>query len=147
MEKKNKRRIYVASSWRNTEQENVVSYLRIQGHNVYDFKKPMKGDNGFHWSDIDPEWKDWTSIKYRSFLDNPIAIKGFNSDFDAMKWADTFILVQPCGRSAHLELGWACGAGKKTAILLRSGEPELMVKMVDCLAVNYRELDQWIDTL
>lgn len=57
-----------------------------------------------------------------------------------MKWADTFVLVLPCGRSAHLELGWACGQGKQTLILLDKMEPELMVKMVDHLCVSLSEL-------
>ena len=30
------------------------------------------------------------------------------------RWDDTFVLVLPCGRSAHLELGWAVGQGKRT---------------------------------
>ena len=48
-----------------------------------------------------------------------------------MEWADAFVLLMPCGRSAHLEAGWAIGAGKPTAILLSAGEPELMYKMAD----------------
>lgn len=37
----------------------------------------------------------------------------------------------PCGRSAHLELGWATGAGQKTVVLLDNpmSEPELMYLM------------------
>lgn len=30
-------------------------------------------------------------------------------------------MVLPCGKSAHLELGWAVGAGKRTIILLEEG--------------------------
>ena len=57
-----------------------------------------------------------------------------------MGWADAFVLVMPCGRSAHLELGWAAGAGKPTAILLSDGEPELMYKMVDDICVSIDEV-------
>jgi hypothetical protein len=125
------RRIYVASSWRNERQPAVVQMLRAEGHDVYDFRNPAPGNTGFRWSDIDADWQNWTPVQYRAALSHRIAVAGFASDFDAMKWADTFVMVQPCGRSAHLELGWAVGAGKETVILLAEGEPELMVKMVD----------------
>jgi len=50
--------IYVASSWRNTHQPSVVAALREAGHDVYDFRNPRPGDHGFHWSMIDPDWKE-----------------------------------------------------------------------------------------
>ena len=53
-------KIYVASSWRNSFQEIVVRFLREQGHEVYDFKNPPHGNGGFRWSDIDPNWQNWT---------------------------------------------------------------------------------------
>lgn len=135
------RRIYVASSWRNAEQPEVVKALMRDGHLVYDFKNPRPNDNGFHWSEIDEQWKSWTADQYRNALDHPTAKAGFASDFNAMKWADTFVLVLPCGRSAHLELGWAVGAGKQTLILTRNGEePELMAKMCDHICVSLDEV-------
>ncbi len=134
------RKIYVASSWRNERQPEVVAALRADGHLVYDFKNPRPDDHGFHWSEIDVGWKNWKPSEYRAALDHPLAKCGFHSDFDAMKWADTFVLVLPCGRSAHLELGWACGQGKQTLILLEQFEPELMVKMVDHICISLAEV-------
>lgn len=122
------RKIYVASSWRNERQSDVVKLLRAEGHDVYDFKNPEEG-KGFHWSDIDPKWKDWSPSEFRARLEHPLAIDGFDSDFSAMEKADTCVLVMPCGRSAHLEAGWFIGAGKRCIILLSDGEPELMYKM------------------
>ncbi len=134
------RKIYVASSWRNERQASVVEALRLDGHLVYDFKNPRIGNNGFAWSEIDPDWQTWNLEQYKAALDHPIAKRGFSSDFDAMKWADTFVLVLPCGRSAHLELGWACGQGKQTLILLDQMEPELMVKMCDHLCSTLEDV-------
>jgi len=131
------RKIYVASSWRNIAQPGVVAALRKMGHLVYDFRNPTEGDNGFHWSEIDVGWKSWNAARYVNALNHPIAEAGFKSDFDAMKWADTFVLVQSCGRSAHLETGWAVGAGKETIMLLGPDiEPELMVKMCDHICIG-----------
>lgn len=36
-------KIYVASSWRNPFQQEVVNILRDLGHEVYDFKNPHMG--------------------------------------------------------------------------------------------------------
>jgi hypothetical protein len=133
-------KIYVASSWRNDIQPKVVDALRKAGHAVYDFKNPREGDKGFHWSEIDPDWKQWTPEKYRECLKHPIAEAGYKSDFDAMGWADVFVGVQPFGRSASLEMGWAAGAGKKTILLLENGEPELMVKILDHICCSIEEV-------
>jgi hypothetical protein len=110
-------KIYVASSWRNVWQQGVVRFLRELGHDVYDFKNPVPDNHGFHWSDIDPDWQNWNPSKYRTALENSIAEDGYKTDMDALLSCEACVLVQPCGTSAHLELGWACGAGKKTAVL------------------------------
>lgn len=127
-------RIYVASSWRNEHQQYIVNVLREAGHEVYDFKHPTSGDAGFHWSEIDPNWQDWTIHQYCTALGHDHAKFGFNRDFDAMKAADACVLVLPCGRSAHLEAGWMKGAGKKVLAYIPCDyrmEPELMYKMLD----------------
>ena len=132
-----RRKVYVASSWRNFAQPGVVAAIRNMGHEVYDFKNPKESDSGFHWLDIDGGWQSWDAERYVKALDHPLAEAGFKSDFDAMEWADTFVLVQPCGRSAHLEMGWAVGAGKGTIMLLGPDiEPELMVKMCDHVCIG-----------
>ncbi len=143
------RRIYAASSWRNPFQPLYVEMLRQLGHEVYDFRNPRPGDEGFHWSEIDPEWLAWKPYPYRDALSHPIAESGFKSDLDAMKWADTFLMVLPCGRSAHLEAGWAVGAGKPTALLLHEQkfEPELMYKMADLIACDFDEVATWLEQL
>lgn len=137
-------RVYVASSWRCPEQPAVVAALRAAGHEVYDFRNPPSR-SGFGWHEIDPEWLDWTIDAYRDRLGHPRAVEGYMSDFEAMQWADTFVLVLPCGRSAHLELGWAAGQGKRTAILLSQDafEPELMYRMVDYLGTSLDEVVEW----
>jgi hypothetical protein len=82
---------------------------------------------------------------YLAMLAHPRAAAGFDADFAAMERADTFVLVLPCGRSAHLELGWAVGAGKRTAILLEDpAEPELMYRMVDYLSPSLLDLLGWM---
>ena len=138
-------KIYVASSWRNNIQPKVVEALRIQGHEVYDFKNPEPGDNGFHWSEIDPDWKQWTPAELKDALRHPIAVRGFNKDMNALDECDVCILVMPCGRSAHLEAGYALGAGKPTIILLADGEPELMYRMTPFIYLDIASVQGCID--
>ena len=134
-------KIYVASSWRNQQQPHVVATLRTHGHAVYDFKNPHGDNNGFlHWSEIDPNWRAWSKYTYRDRLTHPVAQRGFDNDFAAMSWADTFVGVQPFGRSASIEMGWAAGQGKRTILLLEDGEPELMVKVFDHICCDMDEV-------
>ena len=138
--------IYVASSWRNEErQQMVVKRLRALGHKVYDFRHPTPGDHGFHWSEIDPEYKEWDGSRFRARLNHPVAIDGYCKDMGALQKCDVCILVLPCGRSAHIEAGWAAGAKKLVAVLLDGQlEPELMYKMLDSICVNMEELIEWL---
>jgi hypothetical protein len=89
---------------------------------------------------------DWEQVdEYLRMVEHPRAIEGFDADFAAMQKADTFVMVLPCGKSAHLELGWAIGAGKRTAILLEDPvEPELMYRMADYLAPSVHALLGWL---
>lgn len=138
-------RLYVASSWRNPIQPEVVDALRKAGHEVYDFRNPKPGNHGFRWSDIDPEYKNWDSRSFRAALGHPIAEAGFALDWNAMQWAEGGVLVLPSGRSAHLEAGYFVGAGKPLFILLdfvldAQGGPELMYKMATLVTPSMDEL-------
>lgn len=138
--------VYVASSWRNPVQPAVVAALRTAGIDCYDFRNPPNGA-GFGWEQVGGRaFSDTESIPgYLKMLDHPRAVEGFDADCAAMEKADTFVLVLPCGRSAHLELGWAVGAGKRTAILLDDPvTPELMYRMVDHIAPSLVDLLGWL---
>lgn len=141
-------KVYVASSWRNEYQPAVVTRLKAEGFAVYDFRNPAPGNHGFHWSEIDPGWENWSPEKFMSGLDHDLAIDGFKTDMDALRDCDVCVLVLPSGRSAHLEAGWAVGAGKLTLVLIpESVQPELMYQMfsgwcttVDMLISRLRKL-------
>lgn len=148
-------KIYVASSWRNHHQPNVVRKLRELGHEVYDFREPKFIGNGlrskwpgegkgFAWSDIDPDWQAWTPSEFRDALDHRVAMNGFNRDMSALEACDLCVLVLPCGRSAHLELGYAEGADKWTIVYFPSDEielePELMYAMNDAVCIGIEDL-------
>lgn len=125
-------KIYVASSWKNPFQPEVVKQLRDAGNEVYDFRNTPNGSQGFAWRDIDENWEDWTTEEYNRALKHPIAIENFNNDFNGMKWADCCVMVLPCGRSANTEAGWMKGVGKPCHVYSPiKQEPELMYSIYD----------------
>lgn len=127
-------KIYVASSWRNRYQPGVVETLRGYGFDVYDFRNPPTR-SGFAWSDIDPDWMNWNTEQYVKALLHPLAKAGFRSDMDALRECDAVVLVLPSGRSAALESGWACGAGKPVHVYQPEPcEPELMLAMCNSIS-------------
>lgn len=121
------RRIYLASSWRNAVQPKAVALLREAGHEVYDFRQPTPGSNGFGWEAVDSDYRHWGHYGHIQGLGHPIARRGYSYDKGGLDWADTCVLLLPCGKSAHLEAGYAMGQGKPTLIVLGGPvEPELM---------------------
>lgn len=123
--------IYVASSWRNTIQPEVVRILRECGHEVYDFRHPEPGNEGFAWTEIDPDWQQWSPEQYKQALQHPIAQHGYKLDKDAINRCDVCLLVLPSGRSASWELGNAMGQGKTGVVFQLETdkiEPELMYR-------------------
>jgi hypothetical protein len=135
--------LYVASSWRNPLYDGVIQVLKAAKVPYYDFKHPAPGVQGFSWSEIDPDWQQWSPRAYRDALQHPIAQRGFRYDDEALEACTRLLLVLPCGRSAHLELGAAIGAGKPTLIYYPEGtqqEPELMYLKATHLCVTLGEV-------
>lgn len=140
-------RIYLASSWRNPFYDTVLSFLRSRSHDVYDFKE----DGGaFHWREVDPDYQYGhlcQGSKLLTLLDHPLAKEGFKADMNALRNCEVCVLLLPCGRSAHLEAGWARGAGKRLYVLAREDkaplyEPELMYSMSDEIVTSIYDLER-----
>ena len=130
-------KIYVASSWRNKYQPDVVSILRKHGHEVYDFKD----SEGFHWSEVDLKWQTWTPKEYLTGLNHVCSQRGFDRDMEALKNCEVCVYVMPCGVSASLEMGWACGMGKRCFVYVPElREPDLMVKMAELVTDNLDDI-------
>lgn len=128
--------IYVASSWRNGSLDGVFDCLDQWNIPYYDFRD---SDAAFHWSAVMPGYRETgvtSQMLISSLRQSEECKRGFERDMKHLESAPAVLLVLPCGRSAHLELGWAVGHGKPTCIYFpaayREGiEPELMYKMVD----------------
>ncbi|MCR5130398.1 MAG: nucleoside 2-deoxyribosyltransferase [Prevotella sp.] len=137
----NKHRIYVASSWRNEFYPEVVETLRAAGHDVYDFRNPPSGDEGFKWSGVSADYMEWSPEKYREMLGHEKAVRQFKNDIEAMESCDVCVLVLPCGRSAHTEAGWFVGRGCRViAYIPVRQEPELMYKLFSAVCCSMEEV-------
>lgn len=133
-------KIYVASSWRNPIQPEVVKTLREKKHQVYDFKNP---ESHFNWRETASEHELNDANAFTAMLTrSKLCSEAFMSDMNALDQADVVILVLPCGRSAHLELGYAVGQQKPTLVLLDNpiSEPELMYLMNTRLCTSIEEV-------
>lgn len=125
-------KVYVASSWRNEVYPEVVEVLRQAGHEVYDFR--YQGSSGWNPTEM-------TSGELFDFLDHPKVHSIFQRDMDALVASDAVVCVLPCGRSAHLELGYGIGAGKRTVLLWHDGDaPDIMHKAVDAIVFEVSDI-------
>ena len=125
-------KIYVASSWRNEVYPQVVEALRQAGHEVYDFRR----QGGSDWNP-----RSVTSSELVNFLKHPQVQTIFRNDMDALVDCEAVVCVLPCGRSAHLELGYGIGAGKRTVLLWHDGEaPDIMHKAVDAIVFQIEDI-------
>ena len=84
---------------------------------------------------------EWTPEEYKRQLRHPKAVAQFKNDIEAMRSCDACVLVLPCGRSAHTEVGWFAGAGKRVFVYIPTRqEPELMYKLFDGVCTSLPEL-------
>lgn len=111
--------IYLIGSLRNPQVPQLANYLRNQGFEVYD-------DWFSDGKEADEEWYRYEQLRGRRFIE---AINGwharqvFQFDKTHIELAKSVVLMMPAGKSAHLELGWAIGQGKKGYVLFDK-EPE-----------------------
>ena len=143
-----KLKIYVASSWRNLWQPQVVKELRAAGFEVFDYKHSVEGEEGFIFTDVDRRWKDWGCDEWIDHaLNTTMVIDGFKVDYEALIGCDVLVMVTPCGASANLEMGVVHGKGKPVLILyddLKPKEPELMHLIADYMATTVAAVRLWL---
>ena len=97
------------------------------------------------WKNVDPDFDKWTVEDYKKGLEHPSSQRQFQSDIEALEWADTCVIVLPCGRSAHTEAGWMKGSGKKVIVYIpEMQEAELMYKLFDLVSGDMDEIIEYL---
>ena len=83
--------------------------------------------------------RGWT---YAQALSCPVATSVFETDKNYIDTATAVIMLQPCGPSAALELGYAAGCGKVCVIIKESTtytKVDIMEKFADIIANNQED--------
>jgi len=138
-------KIYLAASWRIKDVVlEMAELLRSNGHIVDAF---CDEDNrvSFNWSELleimDNEGMNIAELDAKDMMKHWRVQEAFKEDKKYLDWSDAVVMLMPCGRSAHLEAGYAAGSGKKLYIVggFEKGEFETMYGFADGM-YDYSEL-------
>ena len=131
--------IYVMGSLRNKKIPGIGVDLRERGYEVFD-------DWYSGGYEADDKWQDYERERGRSYAEalyGPAARNVFEFDKRYLDVCSLGILVTPCGRSAHLELGYLLGRGTPAIVYFSDGEPErwdVMYQFASDVAFDIDEL-------
>jgi len=114
--------IYIVGSLGNIAQvQELARKLRTDLSARYDtIKFVVHDDWTSHGPDPDKYYLEYAHMRkftYAEAMANPIATAAFEVDKAFIDEADAVIMLQPCGKSAALELGYAVGQNKVTVII------------------------------
>ncbi len=111
-------KIYISSSWKNRKQvRDLASKLRARGHEVYDFTDPVCRKTPEIPPEKYPEQFDPQKHNYKNYITKPEWHEAVMCNKDAITWADTIILLLPCGIDAHSDWALGVGMGKTSTII------------------------------
>ena len=89
----------------------------------------------FHWSELVDNEDDLKYYDAIEMLADTRTQRAFKEDRKWLDWADKVVMLMPCGRSSHLEAGYAVGKGKGLYIYgdFPKGEFDVMYGLADGL--------------
>lgn len=145
-------KIYLASSWKNKDiVVGMAERLRYEGHEVDAFCDNTNRVS-FDWSELSDimRTEECAIDKHdaKEMMNHWRIKEAFEEDKKFIDWADAVIMLMPCGRSSHLEAGYAVGSGKKMYIMggFVKGEFDVMYGFADGM-YYYSEMDELIEVL
>lgn len=106
--------IYLIGSLRNPTIPEIGNILRDRGFDVFD-------DWFAAGKFADDEWRDYEKARGHSYgeaLNGLAAHHVFHFDLEHLNRCHVAVLVMPCGRSGHMELGFMMGQGKPGYVLM-----------------------------
>jgi hypothetical protein len=129
-------KVYIATSWKmQVAAKQMADSLRRLGHEVDCFCDQSTGRYVFHWTEFVEKEEELQNYNAISFLADPRTRRAFEEDRGYIDWCDAVVMIHPCGKSAHLEAGYAKGIGKKLFMwgLFPKGEFDVMYGFADGL--------------
>lgn len=136
------RHIYLVGSLSDPAIPQVAQALRGEGHLVFDdwYAAGPKADE--HWQ----EYEKARGRTYLEALGAPGAEHNLKFDKEWLDWADTAVLVLPCGRSPHYEAGYVQGKGDQVHILCPF-EPEKWTLMYGLATGVHRTVAELLEAV
>lgn len=110
-----KRMIYIIGSLRNKNVPIIGNKLRKLDENWEIFENWY--GSGPHADDCLRDYCKGKGLNYKETLKDPAAVNTYQFDKRHLTRATDVVMVMPCGKSCHLEFGWARGKGKRGYIL------------------------------
>lgn len=135
-------KIYLAGGLVNPQIVEITKLLQEAGHTPFS-----------EWYTPGPEadvrWRDYElsiGFSYREALKRPSAQNTFNFDKKHIDDSDVMLMILPCGKSAHMELGYMIGTGKPAHILMPE-EPERWDVMYNFATAVHYNLQEFLDAV
>ncbi len=142
-------KIYIASSWKNQQTVlKLAEYLERYGFEVDAFCRSSDKRYAFHWSELVDNEDDLAHYDAIEMLADPRTQRAFKEDSKWLNWSDCVIMLMPCGRSSHMEAGYAKGQGKLLYIYgaFPKGEFDVMYGFADGL-FRTEDIDKLVSVL
>lgn len=112
---------FVSGRWRN--RDNVLELtrrIREKGYSAYCF---LEASHSIDRVDNDPE-EDMKRFEQRDWKSDPYVREVFENDMAGEQASTSFVMLQPAGKSCHIEAGVAYGLGKKCILIGEQKEAE-----------------------
>lgn len=138
-----RKRLYIGGSLRNPDVLEIAKLVNADYPQISVFADWMCA--GPH---ADDAWRDYEKsmgFTYIEALLRPAAKNVFQFDKKHLDISDAFLLVLPCGRSAHMELGYMVGTGKSTCVLIDDPERwDVMYQFADTVVDKFGDVREWL---
>ena len=135
---------FIAGRWRNKDAiKPVLDTVRASGKTAYCFiENSYEGEAVEFKMDGDPN----TFMKQSEELpqDHPLIRKIFETDIDAQRQAENFLLVLPAGIAGHIEAGAAYGMDKKCYAVGQLEKTETLYCIFDKIFPDLKSLKVWL---
>jgi len=132
---------FVSGRWRN--RDNVLELtrkIRAKGYSVYCF---LEATHSIHRLKDDTE-QSMQNFETLDWKNDPYVKEVFQNDMAGEKNSDVFVMLQPTGKSCHIEAGVAYGLGKKCILIGEQKEAESLYLI---FSESYNSEDEFLQTI
>ncbi len=136
---------FIAGRWRNKDEIlAVLEAVRDSGKSAYCFLESDYKDSAVAFA-IDGNPEELMQQFEELPLSHPFVRQIFDTDIEAEKKAENFLLVLPAGNAGHIEAGVAYGLGKKCYAVGPVEKTDSLYCIFDEIFADLESLKSWLD--